>query len=120
MLKLDNILTIYNDAVTSPVIANDGWALDVYSPTTFKLTPNCNIKLDAGFGLTLPAGIGGLISPKNDSPFHFSVSPGQLIHPQFKDELNINLKYHGHNEEHVLKGDLLCQIVFIPMVKITE
>lgn len=112
MLKLSNILTMYKD-IKAPTIENNGWALDVYSPEDFELRPDCNIKIKAGFGLNLPSGIGGLISPKN-AAIHFSVSPGQLIHPEFDGELTINLVYKGRSTEMIRKGDPLCQVVFGP------
>lgn len=120
MLSLKNILKIFKQDLKQPTISNKGWGLDVYSPISFTLTPGCNIKLDAGFGLELPEGIGAIISPKNNSTSHFSVSPGQLIHPEFPGELNINLIYHGRSEDKIVQGDPLCQIVFVDMKRIID
>lgn len=120
MLSLKEILTSYTDSLKPPSVSNGGWALDVYSPISFLLTPGCNIKLPAGFGLKLPPGIGGLISPKNSSLSHFSVSPGQLIHPEFEGQLTINLIYHGRTQETIKKGDPLCQIVFFNTPRIDD
>lgn len=120
MLSLKSILSIKDDSVKPPSIANNGWALDVYSPTSFLLTPGCHIRLPAGFGLTLPHGVAGIISPKNSTPAHFSVSPGQLIHPEFQDELTINMIYHGRTQEKINEGDPLCQIVLFFSPRIVE
>lgn len=121
MLSLKEILKVYkNDLKVLPTISNKGWALDIYSPISFTLTPGCHIKLPAGFGLELPEGIGGIISPKNSSRSHFSVSPGQLIHPEFTGELSINLIYHGRSEDMISEGESLCQIVFFNTLKIGE
>lgn len=121
MLSLKNLLKIYKeDLKVHPQIANSGWALDVYSPISFTLTPDCNIKLPAGFGLQLPKGVGGIISPKNSSSSHFSVSPGQLIHPEFPKELSINLRYHGRSEDRINEGDPLCQIVLVNMIQLED
>ena len=111
MLSLKDMLTIYQENIRAPEITNGGWALDIFSPHSFLLTPGCNIKIPAGFGLFLPPGIGGLLSPKNSSISHFSVSPGQLIHPEFSKELTINLIYHGRSQETIKQGDPLCQLV---------
>ena len=120
MLSLKEMLTIYKGDLKAPSISNGGWALDIFSPTSFLLTPGCNIKVPAGFGLKLPQGIGGIISPKNSSLSHFSVSPGQLIHPEFDKELTINLIYHGRSQESINKGDPLCQIVLYNTFQIGE
>jgi len=112
MLSLKEILTSYTDSLKPPSVSNGGWALDVYSPISFLLTPGCNIKLPAGFG--------GLISPQNSSLSHFSVSPGQLIHPEFEGQLTINLIYHGRTQETIKKGDPLCQIVFFNTPRIDD
>lgn len=119
-INLKDILTIYNKDIKSPEIVNGSFALDMFSPETFCLYPECNIKLAAGFGLKLPSYIGGLITPKNSSFTHFSISPGQIIHPSYDGELTLNLKYHGRDEEVIRKDDPLCQIVFHVMVKINE
>lgn len=120
MLSLKSILTKHKDDLKLPTVSNGGWALDVYSPENFLLTPGCNIKLPAGFGLKLPRGIAGIISPKNSSLSHFSVSPGQLIHPEFDRELTINLIYHGRSTENISAGDPLCQIVLFNTFAIGE
>lgn len=113
MLTLKDILKVYlsESEFKLPVISNAGWSLDVFSPKDIYVIPEANVQLLAGFGLDLPYGIGGLISPKRSAP-HFSVSPGQLIHPQDDCQLQINLIYHGRSETVIKAGEPLCQIVF--------
>lgn len=120
MLSLKENLHIFNQDIKHPTIGNNGWSLDVYSPTSFELRPECQIKIDAGFGLTLPQGMIGLITPKGSNHYHFSVSPGQIIHPEFSKELTLNLTYHGRNNEIVRKGDPLCQILLLQAFKFVE
>ena len=75
MLSLKEMLTIYKEDLKAPSISNGGWALDIFSPTSFLLTPGCNIKVPAGFGLKLPQGIGGIILSLTYSVKSFSDLP---------------------------------------------
>ncbi|AND75272.1 deoxyuridine 5'-triphosphate nucleotidohydrolase [Acinetobacter phage vB_AbaM_ME3] len=120
MLSLKENLHIFNQDIKHPTIGNNGWSLDVYSPISFELRPGCHIKIDSGFGLKLPQGMVGLFTPKESSPYHFSVSPGQIIHPEFSSELTLNLTYHGRNNEIVRKGDPLCQILLLSAFRFVE
>lgn len=120
MLSLKQNLHIFNQDIKHPTIGNNGWSLDVYSPKSFELRPDCHITVNSGFGLILPPGMIGLITPKASSHYHFSVSPGQVIHPEFDGELVLNLTYHGRSNEIVREGDPLCQILLLNAFRFVE
>ncbi len=120
MISLKESLIIFDETIKKPQISNTGWALDVFAPSPIYLQPGCHVKLKAGFGLNLPEGIGAIISPKNSSREHFDVSPGYVIHPGYKGELDINLIYRGTAVDHVAKGEPLCQITLVHTVGIND
>lgn len=111
-LNLSESLLIYKD-IKPPQIANNGYSLDVFSPFDMYLIPNSHIRINIGFGLNLPEGVLGFITPKAHLDIPFSMPSGLIIFPKDINELTAYLKYQGLSEVTIHKGDPLFQITLI-------
>ena len=116
-MNIFNYITVLGD--TPPVLANNGYSLDVLSPKDICVKPGAHVTMSAGFILKLPNNLLGMLAPKARMK-SFVVTHGQMIHPNHEDELSITLKYSGFEELIIKKGEPLCQIVLVYGFKMSD
>ena len=106
-------LIVFDSTIQKPEVANSGYSLDFFSPKDLWLVPGAFIEIKSGFGLNIPQPYLGLMLAKASLSYPFIVGPGQLIYPNCKKELTINLTYTGISEVNIKKNEPLFQVTML-------
>lgn len=118
-MNLNSILTVINTSIKHPVISNNGYALDVFTPKDLYLIPGCYFSVNSGFILNIPEPYIGFLTNRLKAQNNVSFTAGQIVHPNHNEEIIIRMKYTGLSELLIKKDEPLCQIVLMTGLKLS-
>lgn len=108
-----------NGVVKHPTVDSKGYSIDLYSPGTFRMEGTATANIPSGVHLTVPEGYVASIHPIAKLAFDSGFScPAQIIPPNFKEQLTINLVHNRKDTFIVIeKDEKIAQIVITPAVR---
>lgn len=117
-MKLDDILSLVDTTIETPVISNNGFSINVFAPKDLYLKPGAHVNISSGFILNLPPPLVGFLTTRALVKDDFIFTKGQIIHPSHDKELSINVKYIGHDVAFIKKGEPLFQIILLNAIQL--
>lgn len=107
---------------TQPTRATDGSAgFDLYATDNHVVWPGARVKIPTGVQMEIPDGYAGFVWPRSGMAFKygFDILAG-LIDSDFRGEAMVAGINHGEQPIEIRRGDRVAQIVFSPVMVLSE
>ena len=90
--------------------------LDLYTPVSVNVMPNCSVVIDTGVHVELPEGTVGMIKSKSGLNVKHSITSEGVIDEGYTGSIVVKLYNHGKDAVSFLAGDKISQLVILPVV----
>lgn len=112
---------ITEDAVIPKQAHSTDAGFDLSSTTRVDIPPGASLLVGTGLKMAIPEGWCGQINPRSGLASKSKIAIGaRVIDSSYRGEVMINLINNGHDTFEVVKGLRVAQILFIPVLTLTE
>lgn len=88
---------------------------DLHAPERVDLPPGQSYTIGSGLGVTIPKGYVGMLHARSQMALKTNIRVGaQILHYDFKGELQINLNNNGKDLIEIKPNDPVAQLVIVP------